>query len=138
MPHFGTQSRKNLDTCTPIVRAINNKAIKVYDYSVLCGYRGKIAQEAAFAAGKSRARWGKSEHNIFPSNAWDVAPYFAEKPHIRWDRKEEFIFLAGLLIGIGAELGFEIKWGGNWDQDQEILTDQSFDDLPHLVVVGPL
>ena len=44
------------------------------ELAVVCGYRGEREQEAAYRAGRSRARFGASAHNMTPSMAVDVAP----------------------------------------------------------------
>jgi peptidoglycan L-alanyl-D-glutamate endopeptidase CwlK len=135
MPHFGTNSLNNLHTCHDYIQRVALEVIQFYDHSIICGHRNKHAQNEAFANGKSTKRWPESEHNVFPSIAVDVAPWWDEVPHIRWDRKYEFILLAGIYIGVGRSLGIELRWGGNWDMDQELITDQRFIDLPHLELV---
>jgi peptidoglycan L-alanyl-D-glutamate endopeptidase CwlK len=41
---------------------------------VVCGYRGKADQEAAFKSGNSKARFGSSPHNLTLSCAVDLCP----------------------------------------------------------------
>ena len=48
---------------------------KIRDIKVTCGYRGKVAQDAAVANGFSKAPWPTSKHNTTPSDAVDVVPY---------------------------------------------------------------
>lgn len=40
-------------------------------------------------------------------------------------------YIAGVIMTVGRTRGIKLRWGGNWDQDKEIITDQDFDDLPH-------
>ena len=62
--------------------------------------------------------------------AVDVVPYFKSKPNIRWNDKNKFYEFAGFVQGIASQLDIDIRWGGNWDSDDE-LNDQTFFDLPH-------
>lgn len=41
-------------------------------FLIWTGYRGKAEQQAALAAGRSRARWGLSPHNFKPAFAADA------------------------------------------------------------------
>ena len=43
----------------------------------------------------------------------------------------QLAYLAGVLQTIGNIRSTKIRWGGNWDGDVEIITDQDFDDLVH-------
>jgi peptidoglycan L-alanyl-D-glutamate endopeptidase CwlK len=37
-------------------------------------------------------------------------------------------------MGIAAKMGIKIRWGGDWDRDEE-LHDQTFFDLPHFELI---
>ena len=54
-----------------------------------------------------------------------LAPY-----PIDWNDKERFYFFAGYVKGIASQMGIELRWGGDWDSDNQ-LHDQTFMDLPH-------
>jgi peptidoglycan L-alanyl-D-glutamate endopeptidase CwlK len=43
-------------------------------------------------------------------------------------------YLAGVIQCAAAELGYDLRWGGNWDGDGEIIKDQKFNDLPHFEI----
>ena len=72
----------------------------------------------------------QSKYNKTPSLAADVVPWFKNSPHIRWEDREAFYCFGGFVLGVAAEMGLTIRWGGDWDRD-EYLHDQSFFDLPH-------
>lgn len=114
MPSFGRQSSYHLYTLHPLLRSILEEAIQVYDFSVICGHREKAEQDLAFSSGNSHARWPMSNHNSWPSLAVDVAPYYKERPHIRWLEYDEFYYLAGLIMGIARSKGISIRWGGRF------------------------
>jgi len=117
MYKFGKKSKKNLNTCHEDLQIILKEAIKVYDFSVLCGHRGEKEQNEAFANGKSKLKYPKSNHNQLPSNAVDIAPY-----PIDWKDINRFYELAGIIKGIAHILDIGIIWGGDW---------KFFKDYPH-------
>jgi hypothetical protein len=58
----------------------------------------------------------------------DIAPWHAKRPHIRWDAEREFVLLAGHILQAAASLGISLRWGANWDQDQDLYdTNRPFD-----------
>lgn len=101
------------------------EVIKGYDCSILCGFRDEAAQNEAFHTGRSKKQWPNSKHNGTPSLAVDVAPY-----PIDWDDERRFYHFAGYVKGIADQLGISIRWGGDWDGDND-LNDQHFFDLVH-------
>jgi len=130
MASFGSRSRMNLSRSHPDLQRIFNEVIKYYDCAIICGHRNEKDQNKAYNDGLSKLKYPKSKHNSIPSLAVDVVPWFKKKPHIRWNDKAKFYEFAGFVQGIAATLGIPIRWGGNWDMDDD-LTDQSFFDLPH-------
>ena len=154
---FGLDSSHALATCHPLIRRCADVAIKVVDFKCLEGYRGEEAQNRAFRLGNSTLQFPDGNHN-HRSNAKDVeggwaddrnkplsmaldwAPWYPDKPHIRWNRTQEFIQLGGLWVGLGASIclehGYLIRWGGNWDRDSLVITDQNFQDLGHVELIA--
>jgi len=133
MPRFGERSRTNLEQAHPDLQRLFNRVIELYDCSVICGFRGEAAQTAALHAGTSTKAFPESKHNQSPSLAVDVVPWWKERPHIRWnglDAERRMYYFGGLVKGLAAEMGIAIRWGGNWDGDDD-LHDQTFFDLPH-------
>jgi len=100
-----------------------------FDFSVLEGHRGEVAQTAAFEAGLSQKLWPEGTHNSLPSTAADVAPY-----PIDWNDTEAFIYLAGFIVGVGAVMGYRIRAGADWDGDRQ-MDDETFRDLGHVEIL---
>jgi peptidoglycan LD-endopeptidase CwlK len=91
MPSFGPASDKRKNTCRQPIRRVLDLAIQVFDFSVLCGIRGKKDQHQAFVEGNSKLDWPSGQHNnsLLPeipddlsvlaedqkSHAVDVQPY---------------------------------------------------------------
>lgn len=145
---FGKRSRSHLETCHPVLQDIAEAAISAtpMDFTILCGYRGEAEQNELYAQGRSKLRYPDSKHNRTDirgnpmSWAVDVAPWFKEAPHIRWDSPREFRWLAGFFIGIGHSIavssGYTLRWGGDWDSDGDhSKVDNPFMDLPHIELV---
>lgn len=89
---------------------------------VLCGHRGKIAQNNAFNGGFSKVEWPNSKHNVFPSLAVDIAPL-----PIDWGDIRRFCFFAGCVMTTADGLGISIRWGGNFNDDDSFTNDSFFD-----------
>ena len=138
MARFGRSSLSRLDQLHPDLKKVLNVAIKERDFTIIEGHRDKQAQDHYFNTKKSNLMWPQSKHNKVPSLAVDVAPWFREKPHIRWSDIEAFRALGNYIIGVAAGLGIKIRWGGDWAMNLGVnwdYSDQSFIDLPHLELV---
>jgi len=100
----------------------------VIDVTILCGHRGKTAQEKAFADGTSKAKWDKSKHNRIPSDAVDAMPCPIEWPQDTDTRREyvrkmgRIYFMAGVVLAVAFALKIPMRWGGHF---------KSFFDGPH-------
>ena len=86
-----------------------NRALKEFDFSVVCGFRNEESQNYAYDNGFSKKRWPNSKHNVSPSIAVDVAPY-----PINWKDAVAFCQLAKIIKRIADELMIEVTWGGDW------------------------
>ena len=129
MPSFSTKSGMILATCDHRLQQVCDQVIKVYDFTVLEGYRSNERQNELFRQGKSELEAGQSKHNEDPSLAVDVAPY-----PIDWDDHKRFYLLAGFMFQAAYDVGVALRWGGDWDRDWQ-HNDQSFHDLPHFEIV---
>jgi len=111
MPYkFGKSSKRRLATLHPHWQLILNVVIQYYDFTIVCGHREKGAQNKAYKNNKSTKKWPNSRHNSLPSEAVDLAPW-----PIDWEDINEFCFLAGLIIAVGASYGIKIRWGGRFE-----------------------
>ena len=129
MPSFGDRSQLQLMTCHPDLKRICKKLIIDFDFSVVCGHRSEEAQNEAFETGHSTVKYPNSKHNQLPSLAVDLCPW----PEGYSDH-EKFYLLAGRFLQIADDLGIDIRWGGDWDSDDD-LRDQTFQDQGHFELV---
>jgi peptidoglycan L-alanyl-D-glutamate endopeptidase CwlK len=105
---LSTLSVALLGECHPdlqrLVRAYEKVAPR--DFSVACGYRNKVDQNAAYARGDSKLQWPHSKHNQSPSLAVDLWPY-----PVDWTGKGRPAFEAqrAEVLALAHELGIHIR-----------------------------
>lgn len=146
MPSFSQKSLDQLDTTDLVLQKLFNKVIEVHDCTIIQGHRPKQIQDMYFKTGRSKVQWPDSKHNESPSLALDVAPYIQGRG-IPWPQKpsswehassrnryikdlNQFYYFAGIVKGVAEEMKINIRWGGDWDMDND-LRDNRFDDLVH-------
>ena len=125
MPRFGKSSKKRLLTCDDRLQKVFNEVIKHVDCSVLEGHREKDRQNKLYEEGKTKVKYPNGRHNRQPSSAVDVTPY-----PVDWKDRERQTLFAGFVIGVASQMGIKLRWGGDWDQDFQVV-DNRFDDFPH-------
>jgi hypothetical protein len=130
MPRFGRRSKERLATCEKDLQMVFNEVIKYVDCSILEGHRSKDRQNALYEDGKTKVRYPNGRHNASPSRAVDVTPY-----PVDWADRERQTLFAGFVLGVANQMGIELRWGGDWDQDFEVK-DNRFDDFPHFELKG--
>ena len=128
MPKFGKKSRERLKTCDEKLQKVFNEVIKHVDCSVLEGHRSKDRQNKLFEEGKTKVKYPNGRHNRQPSSAVDVTPY-----PVDWKDRERQTLFAGFVIGVASQMGIKLRWGGDWDQDFQVV-DNRFDDFPHFEI----
>lgn len=136
MPQFGSTSQNKLNTCHHDLQRLFSEVIKHYDCTVICGARSDADQRKAFAEGKSKADGvnDKSKHQTDKQNpfsrAVDIAPY-----PIDWNDTKRFYHFAGFVQATAESLGINIRWGGDWDSDNDFKDNKIINDLPHFELV---
>jgi len=125
MPYFGKSSKKRLNTCDNKLQKVFNEVIKHVDCSVLEGHRDKDRQNKLYEEGKTKVKYPDGRHNRQPSSAVDVTPY-----PVDWKDRERQTLFAGFVIGVASQMNINLRWGGDWDQDFQVV-DNRFDDFPH-------
>ena len=146
MPTFGNSSRSKLNTCNGSLQSLFNAVVMEYDCSIIQGHRGEEEQNKYFDKGVSKVRYPDGKHNKIPSEAVDAGPFIPGR-NIPWpqtptdwnDKTQrnnyvkdmmQFAHFGGYVQGRADAIGIPIRWGGDWDRDND-LRDNSFDDLVH-------
>lgn len=120
---WGKTSSDRLETCDKRLQELANMMLErsPFDLTITCGYRTKEEQEDAYQKGTSRAKFGQSKHNVFPSKAIDICPY-----PISWNDKDaRWQEMALNAMWCAGKLGIEITWGGSF---------KSICDKPHFQI----
>lgn len=128
MPLFSQTSLDRLSTCDRRLQKVFMEVIRHFDCVILEGHRNQVAQDKAFAEGKSKLKWPNGNHNSMPSKAVDCMPF-----PIDWKDRERMTLFAGFVMGIAQSMGIKLRWGGDWNQNTQVK-DNSFDDLVHFEV----
>lgn len=132
MPKFSRRSKEILFTCVEDLQVVMNDVVLITDITILSGIRGEEEQNDLHRRGLSKLPFPNSRHNAIPpalSDAVDIAPY-----PINWRDTEKFYYVAGIVMGVAGMLGISLRWGGDWDMDDD-LHDQTFMDLGHFEIV---
>jgi peptidoglycan LD-endopeptidase CwlK len=127
------QYEERLDKVHPALAKLVREVAKVYPLLVICGERGKAAQDEAYHAGKSNHRWPSSKHNIQPPDTVAFAVDVAPLP-LDWRDKERFYYLGGYMMATAKRFEIKLRWGGDWDNDYD-LHDQKLYDLVHYEII---
>lgn len=146
---FGQVSNDRLNTCHPDLQLIMRRALRYsdVDFGIAEGHRSVERQKELYAQGRTKpgsivtwidgvTKLGK--HNIKPSMAVDIFAFIEGKAV--W-HGETISYLMGIIKATSEVLleegliSHKLRWGGNWDMDGEILTDQTADDRPHVELV---
>lgn len=131
---FSSGSAAKLLTCDPKLRIICEEAIKLFDFRVTEGFRTVTRQQQLYAQGRTKPGQivteidgvkKKGKHNYFPSKAVDIDPW-----PVNYNDRERYMHLAGIMLGIAHSLKIKIRWGGDFDKDDD-FKDRSGWDLPH-------
>ena len=120
---FSPRSLAAMSGVHPRLRKALDEAIKTVDFTVICGQRGRAAQNAAFRAGTSKARFGSSPHNFSPALAIDFIP----SPFKGWNDTKAFKRVADAIVAAGARVGVELEAG---------YTFKTIIDWPHIQLKG--
>lgn len=128
MYKFSERSLKRLETCHEDLQRIMHEVIKIIDITIIEGERSVETQKRYVRQGVSRRL--DSLHVNSPSLAVDIALW----PYAPWDR-EALHYMAGVVKAIAVQLNIPIRWGGDWDSDND-FKDEVFSDLFHFELVG--
>lgn len=113
---------------------------QIYDIAIVWGWRGEEIQTQAFLSGASTKEWPNSKHNIVDAEgeplaeAVDYGPWCKlpnGKMGIPWKDTHAFAVIGGLLLAASQQLGYNMRYGGDWDMDG-LTTDQNLMDWGHI------
>ena len=153
MANYSKESIEKLRTCEPDLITVFTEVIKVFNNTIIYGYRSPSIQFELFKSGRvyKQGKWiitnkgkivtycdgteKKSNHNYNPSRAVDASPY-----PIEWNDRERMYYFAGWVMETARRLkeerkiSHDIRWGGDWNRNTEVR-DQTFMDLAHFEII---
>lgn len=144
MARFSQQSWRKLQTCNRELRLLFANIVQTFDCKVLEGMRTADQQRENVRRGVSKTLESKHlrEFSANPEegvDAVDVAPWPLKWPDRSSDEYVKqlalFYYFGGYVLGYARGMKYDVRWGGDWDGDREIL-DQNFDDLVHFEMIG--
>lgn len=114
-----------------------------FDFSLICGFRDKVAQAKAFADKASTKQWPDSMHNVMRdglpfSLAVDVAPYDVDLKAPAWKDDLRIARLIGIFDARAIALRIPIRVGLDFDGDGKSRGDERFIDAWHIELDGEL
>ena len=111
---FSTISMERLDTCHRQLKKLIMlvMAEQVMDFSVLCGHRGKVAQNEAVRKGRSLLCYPHGRHNKLPSLAVDIAAYPID--NFNNDNTVRTKQLSVVVKRVARANKIPVFWGGDW------------------------
>ena len=125
MPKFGRKSKSRLKGVkSPLVNVLN-EVVKIYDIFIIEGLRSRSRQLELYDQGATKVLHSKHMDGL----AVDIAPYPYDPDDIK-----RFFYMAGIVKVVSKDLGVKIRWGGDWNQDQEFAgrdPKQTFNDYVH-------
>jgi hypothetical protein len=143
MDGFDNESLSYRSTLHPNLAGALDDVRTWFAFTIRQGHRPDDEQDALFTKGLSKARAGQSTHNKLPSHGVDVLPSpITAKEWAEFEAKgrDSRLFarcamLAGAIIQSARGWGLEVRWGGDWNQDERDLGG-GFNDGLHLEIVG--
>ena len=131
MRKWGPKSRRVRAQLHPQVQEVVDFILhNVCDISLITGHRDEATQNSLYPQ-FTKVRWPNGKHNSYPSLAVDLQPY--PYPPTEQELREQLSYIAGRVVQWGLENNIDIRWGGDWDSDGDIV-DNKFDDLFHFEV----
>jgi len=125
---FSKTSLARLANLHPDLRRVYHRAMsyQIMDFTILETVRSQAQanENAAKGVGIKNSKHLRQADGF--AHACDALPY-----PIDWKDTKRFNVLAGLLLAAAKEEGVKVRWGGNFDGDND-FHDNSLEDLPHL------
>lgn len=135
--YLSNLSYRRLEGVDPRLIELAEEAIKrtPVDFGIawMGGKRTPKEQHELYLAGNSHKDGYRKKSKHQSGHAIDILPYVNGEVDMT---RENYLIVIGVFFAVAHDLGIEIRSGANWDRDAEFLTDQDFDDLPHIELVS--
>ena len=131
MYKFSKESLNNLAGVHPNLVELCEEMLSYRDFKVIDGLRTPKEQRRLVERGASKTMNSKHLLNNRTGfgHAVDLLPFANGKP-IDWEDTDGFSYFAGQFIMLADIKGVPIRWGADWDMDDD-LADTNFLDYVH-------
>lgn len=123
MPYsLSKRSKETLKGVHPKLVAIVERAIELtpQDFMVLEGVRTPERQKELYAQGRTKSgpkvTWTLTSNHFKQSDGFGHAVDLVPFP-VDWNTLSKFDAVSKVMFEAAKELGTEIRWGADWDQD---------------------
>ena len=119
---LGFRSRQKLQGVHPKLVAVVERAIQItkQDFSVLCGVRTKAEQQALYDQGRKTpgpiVTWTLKSRHLPAADGLGHAVDLIPSP-VDWNDLKKFNAISEAMFAAAKELGVNLRWGADWDQD---------------------
>ena len=134
------RSLDNLKGVHPKLVAIVLEAISdtEVDFMVIEGVRSYERQKQLYAQGRTApgmvVTWTMdSKHFVNPKTNYGHAVDLLPAPY-DWKERKPFELMADAMMKAAKKLGYKIRWGADWDQD-DVRFERGETDSPHFEIV---
>jgi peptidoglycan LD-endopeptidase CwlK len=144
---FGARSEAGLATCDPQLVKVMREALRLsdVDFGVVQGSRTIEQQRDYFRKGNSKVNpdayignrpklYAAAKHITGPGMPFSRACDIIVSGKKSYDIPTS-CYIAGVVLTCAKNMGVPMRSGINWDQDSEILTDQTLIDAVHFELV---
>lgn len=125
----------------PALQEVFNRLINYVNLGVTCSLRTIEEQKKMVVDKKSKTmnskHLSKRDRGLGDeecSRAIDFVWYNNHKKDYSWNPLV-YRVIGPAIVQVAKEMGYEFRWGGDWDQDGD-QTDQTFMDLVHIEYIG--
>jgi hypothetical protein len=139
MYKFSEKSKARLAECHPDLQKLFNTIIKYINIGITCGKRTMEEQKILVAQKKSKtlnsrhiSKKDKGQGDEEFSRAVDIVWYDNYTGKYCWS-PTIYRVIGPAIVQVAKDMGIELRWGGDWDQDGD-MNDQTFMDLVHFEV----
>jgi peptidoglycan L-alanyl-D-glutamate endopeptidase CwlK len=125
-----------MSNINPVLQEIIREAIAVspVDFSIPDngGFRTNEEQHSLYVAGSSKCDGYIKVSKHQKGDAFDVIAIVAGKSSFE---DNYYFVIAGSIMAIASLKGVKLRWGGDWNGNGVVCTDQNFDDIGHFELI---
>jgi peptidoglycan L-alanyl-D-glutamate endopeptidase CwlK len=133
---FSTTSKNNLIGVHPDLVKVVERALELssVDFKVVEGVRSPARQRMLYAQGRTTpgkiVTWTLNSNHFKKADGYGHAVDLLPAPY-DWEETKPFDLVAKAMFAAGKELGVEIRWGADWDEDGN-PRERGESDSPHV------